>query len=107
MTQVRLHLHWAAQGTHPTVRLLARTQLTFSNLLGMNLVRHAGCTFLEHLSGVQQVLLSWHEPEYVCNTGLLHSVYGTELFQVVLRHTLLLEQASQSCCTCCSVSRFC
>ena len=44
----------------------------------------AGCFFLEHLSGVQDVLQSWNEPEYVCNAGLFHSVYGTELFQVCL-----------------------
>ena len=44
---------------------------------------HTGCLFLEHLSGVQDVLRSWDEPEYVCNTGLFHSVYGTELFQVL------------------------
>ena len=45
---------------------------------------YAGCLFLEHLSGVSVVLQSWNEPEYVCNTGLFHSVYGTELFQVCL-----------------------
>ena len=54
--------------------------LTRQNLQGH---LHTGCLFLEHLSGVQEVLQSWDEPEYVCNTGLFHSVYGTELFQVV------------------------
>ncbi|KAL3161203.1 hypothetical protein ABBQ38_009572 [Trebouxia sp. C0009 RCD-2024] len=54
----------------------------FLESLGCGKVQHdTGCLFLEHLSGVQEVLRSWDEPEYVCNTGLFHSVYGTELFQ--------------------------
>lgn len=41
----------------------------------------AGCTFLEHLSGVADVLATWGEPESVSLAGLFHSIYGTELFQ--------------------------
>lgn len=54
----------------------------FLKSLGCDKAQHdTGCLFLEHLSGVQEVLRSWNEPEYVCDTGLFHSVYGTELFQ--------------------------
>ena len=43
----------------------------------------AGVKFLEHLQGVQLVLESWSEPASVSLAGLFHSIYGTELFQVM------------------------
>jgi len=44
------------------------------------------------------VLQSWNEPEYVSHTGLFHSVYGTELFQVI--YPVI---AHHVCCTAMSV----
>lgn len=45
-------------------------------------VAHTGQTdFVSHLVGVRRVLRGWGEREWVCDAGLLHSVYGTEGFQ--------------------------
>ncbi|KAK9805046.1 hypothetical protein WJX73_006614 [Symbiochloris irregularis] len=37
--------------------------------------------FLDHLMGVSRVLQNWGEPQAVCDAGLFHSIFGTELFQ--------------------------
>lgn len=43
---------------------------------------HTGSTaFNEHLQGVQKLLRNWGAPDYLCEAGLLHSIYGTEGFQ--------------------------
>ena len=43
---------------------------------------HTGAaSFDDHLKGVQAVLRKWNAPEYLCNAGLFHSIYGTEGFQ--------------------------
>ena len=72
-----------AQTAAPSTVVCSRYYGCFKGVLS-RLRYLSGCLFLEHLSGVQAVLQSWNEPEYVCNTGLFHSVYGTELFQVLL-----------------------
>jgi hypothetical protein len=43
---------------------------------------HTGsASFDDHLKGVQAVLRKWNAPDYLCNAGLFHSIYGTEGFQ--------------------------
>lgn len=71
-----------AQTAAPSTVMCSRSYGCVMGVLS-RLRYRSGCLFLEHLSGVQGVLQSWNEPEYVCNTGLFHSVYGTELFQVL------------------------
>ena len=62
--------------------MASEAALTFLKRMGCDTAEHdTGCTFLEHLSGVANVLASWGEPESVANAGLFHSIYGTELFQ--------------------------
>lgn len=34
-------------------------------------------TFLDHLTGVYKILVSWKQPRYVARAGMFHSVYGT------------------------------
>lgn len=44
-------------------------------------VAHTGKSYLAHAIGVYNVMKSWGcEPE-LCDAGMFHSIYGTELFQ--------------------------
>ena len=51
-------------------------------LLSLNLdkIKHSGESLLSHLKGTKEILTQWDAPEYVCNAGLFHSVYGTQYF---------------------------
>ena len=51
-------------------------------LLSLNLdkIQHSGESLLSHLKGTKEILTQWDAPEYVCNAGLFHSVYGTQYF---------------------------
>lgn len=66
-----------------TEKAMSRSQaVAFLRQMGCDTAEHdTGCTFLEHLSGVADVLATWGEPESVSLAGLFHSIYGTELFQ--------------------------
>jgi len=45
-------------------------------------LEHTGSVaFDEHLKGVQAILRYWNSPVHVTNSGLFHSIYGTEGFQ--------------------------
>lgn len=45
-------------------------------------LEHTGSTaFDKHLKGVQAVLRNWGADEYLTNSGLFHSIYGTQGFQ--------------------------
>jgi len=48
--------------------------------LGLDRVNHSGTSLLYHLLGTKEILQKWDAPEYVCDAGLFHSVYGTEYF---------------------------
>ncbi len=43
-------------------------------------IGHSGRTFLDHLQGTEKLLREWGMPAYVCDAGLFHSVYGTNIF---------------------------
>ena len=43
---------------------------------------HLAGTLLDHLVGTHDVLEGWGLSRDVCNAGLFHSVYGTQLFDV-------------------------
>lgn len=42
---------------------------------------HSHTTLLAHLVGVHVMLRSWAMPETVCNVGLFHSIYGTDVYK--------------------------
>eukprot|EP00560_Eucampia_antarctica_P007715 CAMPEP_0197827050 /NCGR_PEP_ID=MMETSP1437-20131217/3930_1 /TAXON_ID=49252 ORGANISM="Eucampia antarctica, Strain CCMP1452" /NCGR_SAMPLE_ID=MMETSP1437 /ASSEMBLY_ACC=CAM_ASM_001096 /LENGTH=301 /DNA_ID=CAMNT_0043427765 /DNA_START=56 /DNA_END=962 /DNA_ORIENTATION=- len=45
-------------------------------------LEHNGdAAFDDHLKGVQAILRNWGAPDYLCDAGLFHSIYGTEGFQ--------------------------
>jgi hypothetical protein len=44
---------------------------------------HSERHLLEHLIGTERLLRDWGAPEHVCRAGLMHSIYGTESFDVV------------------------
>jgi len=44
-------------------------------------VSHSDKTYLAHAIGVYNDLRAWGADEDVCNAGLFHSIYGTEIFQ--------------------------
>ena len=49
--------------------------------LGADKVPHSDGTLLEHLIGVHDILSSNGAPQYVCDAGLYHSIYGTVSFE--------------------------
>ena len=55
-------------------------------------VEHSGVGYLGHAVGVYRDLKTWDCSEDVCNAGLFHSIYGTELFQ---GFTLPLEKRDE------------
>ena len=48
---------------------------------GADAVAHTDKTYMAHGIGVYNDLKKWGCDEDVCNAGLFHSIYGTELFQ--------------------------
>lgn len=63
MTSSRAHLE----------ELLAR-------LRAEDLPHAGGRTLQEHLLGTWEILSRWGQPEWVCEAGALHSVYGTDVY---------------------------
>ena len=61
--------------------------VTFKNLIqymrhvGAEEIEHSDGSYLGHAAGVYRDLKAWGCSEEICNAGLFHSVYGTELFQ--------------------------
>jgi hypothetical protein len=49
--------------------------------LGIDDVPHTDKTYLAHLVGVYRDMREHDCPEEVCQAGMFHSIYGTELFQ--------------------------
>lgn len=45
---------------------------------------HSEKTLLDHLENTERILLEWDQKEAVCLAGLLHSVFGTEVFTNIL-----------------------
>lgn len=40
-----------------------------------------GRSLYEHLLGTRAILRRWAQPEWVCNAGALHSIYGTDVYR--------------------------
>lgn len=60
--------------------------------LGAAEVGHTDNTYLAHGSGVYRDLKSWGCGQELCDAGMFHSIYGTELFQ---GFTLPLERRDE------------
>ncbi len=52
--------------------------------LNANSIAHSSTTLLRHLVRTYQLLKKWEAPEYVCISGLYHSIYGTQTFKKFL-----------------------
>lgn len=62
--------------------LMFKAELTKEHFLRRtNAVPHLGKTLLAHLRGTRDILASWGMPQYLCDAGLYHSIYGTNIFQ--------------------------
>jgi len=59
-------------------------KLQFLKSHGANSVDHSSADLLSHLQGVKTLLTTWQARLAVCDAGLFHSVYGTEVFTAVL-----------------------
>ena len=55
--------------------------IEFLRTRGTNEIEHSGRTLLDHLIGTRQQLVEWGARPTLCNSGLFHSVYGTEHFE--------------------------
>ncbi len=69
-----------------------RTYADFLRELGAAQISHSENTYLAHASGVYRDLKSWGCSQELCDAGMFHSIYGTELFQ---KFTLPLERRSE------------
>ena len=47
---------------------------------GADALEHSGADLLAHLQGVRDLLASWDGSPSLCDAGLFHSAYGTEIF---------------------------
>src|ERR1700722_4830184 len=63
--------------------------LTRLEILGTAAQPHAVSTFREHLSGTWRLLTAWGLPEFLCHSGLFHSIYGS---QTIDAHGISEEQ---------------
>jgi aspartyl/asparaginyl beta-hydroxylase (cupin superfamily) len=57
--------------------------------LGTDKMPHSGRTLYEHLCGVANILSAWHQPDFLINAGMFHSIYSTERYE---RATLTLSE---------------
>jgi hypothetical protein len=46
--------------------------------LGVGEFAHLNGNLESHLSGTYGLLVEWNNPEYICDAGLYHAVYGTQ-----------------------------
>ncbi len=64
----------------------------FFKELGAADIGHSANTYLAHACGVYRDLKSWGCSQELCDVGMFHSIYGTELFQ---GFTLPLERRGE------------
>lgn len=43
-----------------------------------------GRSLYDHLAGTHAILQCWSQPDWICDAGALHSIYGTEVYQLQL-----------------------
>ena len=63
--------------------------IQYMRRIGAAEVEHSDGSYLAHAAGVYRDLKAWGCSDEICDAGLFHSIYGTELFQ---RFTLPLEK---------------
>ena len=56
------------------------TKIQFLKDCGADLCKHSGGTLLEHLEGTRDILRKEGAPEYLQDSALFHSVYGTAYY---------------------------
>jgi hypothetical protein len=55
--------------------------------LGVGEFGHLNGSLESHLSGTYELLMEWNNPEYICDAGLYHAVYGTQpMKRLGIRH---------------------
>jgi hypothetical protein len=55
-------------------------KIAFLSTHGAGEVAHSNADLLAHLEGVHDLLRSWGARDALCDAGLFHSVYGTDVF---------------------------
>jgi len=55
-------------------------KIAFLEQYGAGETAHSNADLLAHLKGVHDLLRTWGERDALCDAGLFHSVYGTDIF---------------------------
>lgn len=55
-------------------------KIAFLEQHGAGAMAHSDADLLAHLRGVHDLLRAWDSSDALCDAGLFHSVYGTEIF---------------------------
>jgi hypothetical protein len=63
---------------------MLKQQLELLSGAGIDAFAHSDRGLLDHLSGTRALLLDWGLHQTLCDAGLFHSVYGTEIYAKVL-----------------------
>ncbi len=70
-------LPWPASSTDATVTRV----IDFLRSEGAGSVGHSGAyTLFAHLIGTYEVMRRWQQPDVIAHAGLIHSVYGTDVY---------------------------
>ena len=56
------------------------TKVRYLLELGTDQISHSGSTLIKHLVGVHDIFVANRAPQYFCDAGLFHSIYGTPAF---------------------------
>ena len=65
---------------HPSMTKSFDEKLEFLRSQGAADLAHSGHTFMDHLLGTRALLVHWEAGPDICDAGLFHAVYGTEIF---------------------------
>lgn len=60
------------------------TEISFLQNLAADKYGNYEGTLIEHLVGTYSVLRLWGQEEYICMSGLFHSIYGTSSYDIAL-----------------------
>lgn len=81
-------------------------RLMFLRHHGADAMGHSHQTLLAHLCGTYALLHAWGQPAHVCDAGLFHSVYGTEVYRQVALPTTLRPEVKRFSISCISLRNF-
>ena len=83
-----MHLLFATASIYLVIAIVSSIELderhiTFlKNELRTNETRHSKVrTLFDHLTGTYSLLKKWEDPQWICDAGLYHSIYGTQIFK--------------------------